>query len=347
MSDFIYQNQAVGDVASVLLNGGFDVGALRPWLGSDGRTYITRNNKAVPVANASATLRKDEWIQLDTAIVQAAKPRLKLIGDLRAAGLQYVIPNGLGKTVLQSQTASDINDAEISMDGLRQSQADRQVFDLTNLPLPIIHKDFHFSARQIETSRSGGTPIDTSMAELAASKVAEQAEKLAIGVADSYTFGGGTIYGLTNWPSAMTKTITSPTTSGWTGSTLLTEILAMRQQSQNAYHYGDWRLYVAPSWDAYLDEDFKAASDLTLRERIKKINGIQDVVTLDYLTGYDMVLVQMTSDVIRVVVGMEITTVQWDSYGGLRRNFKVMAILVPQLRADNNGRTGIVYASTS
>ena len=72
---------------------------------------------------------------------------------------------------------------------------------------------------------------------------------------------------------------------------------------------------------------------------------------MDYLdpTGaaYVMVMVQMTTDVVREVVGMDITTVQWETKGGMQLNFKVMAILVPQLRADQNGNTGIVHAVAS
>ena len=345
MEDFILNGQATGDVASALLASGFDPCALRPYIGNDGRTYITRNGVAVPQTNATATLRKDDWKTLDDAIVKAAKPRLKLVGDLRGAGLQHVIPNGMGKTVLETETMSDINDADISMDGLRTGQADRPLFELTNLPLPITHKDFHFSARQIAASRNGGSPLDTTTAELAARKVAEGVEKLSIGRSGTYAYGGGTIYGLTNYTSALTKTITSPAVGGWTAATILSEVLAMRQQSIAAYHYGPWMIYNAPNWDQYLDNDYNTTSGVTVRERLQKIAGITDIRTLDYLTNYDFILVQMTSDVIRVVVGMEITTVQWDTQGGLQKNFKVMCILVPQLRCDQNSRTGIVYGS--
>ncbi len=41
---------------------------------------------------------------------------------------------------------------------------------------------------------------------------------------------------------------------------------------------------------------------------------------------------------------MDITTVQWESVGGMRLNFKVMAIQVPQLRADHYGNCGILHA---
>jgi hypothetical protein len=53
----------------------------------------------------------------------------------------------------------------------------------------------------------------------------------------------------------------------------------------------------------------------------------------------------MTSDVIRMVIGMDVTTVQWETMGGMRLHFKVMAIMVPQLRADYNSNTGIVHGT--
>lgn len=344
--DFILNGQATGDVASTLMMNDFNTNALRPWIGEDGRTYLNQNGLAVPVSNATATLRKDDWIQLDQAIVKAAKQRLKAVADLRSAGLTYNIPNGMGKTVLQTETQSDISDADISMDGMRQSETDRPVFELNNLPLPIIHKDFNFSARQLMASRNGGSPLDTTTAELAARRVAESAEKLLLGVTSSYEYGGGTIYGYTNFPSRLTKVMTLPT--GSNGNVTVNEVLAMRAQSQAAFHYGPWKLYTSPNWDQFLDADYSTAKgDNTLRERIAKVNGINGVETLDYLTGYQMILVQQTSDVVREVMGMDITTVQWASKGGMQMNFKVMAIMVPQLRADQNSNTGIVHGTAT
>jgi uncharacterized linocin/CFP29 family protein len=340
-----------GNIVSKLVNCGFNTNCLRPWIGNDGRTYIAamENGKLVskPVTNAVATLRKMDWIKLDEAIIPAAKGRLRLVADLRGAGLEYGI-DGLGYTVLQSERMTDIGDATISMDGMRAGDNDRPEFDLLNLPLPIIHKDFSYSARQIAASRNGYTPLDTSTAELAARKVAEEAEKLAIGVASKYTFAGGTIYGMINFENRLLYDITKPTASGWTPETLIDDVLGMRQESMDAYHYGPWMLYMGNSWSKYLDVDFKAFSSITLRQRLAAIDGINDVRTLDYLTGdngLDVVLLQMSSDVVREVVGMDITTVQWESNGGMLQNFKVMAILVPQFRADINGNTGIVHGS--
>lgn len=349
--DFVLNGVGRGDVATQMINCGFNTNTMRPWIGNDGRSYITLvengTPKAYPVTNATATLRKDDWIQLDRAIIRAAQPRLRLVADLRAANLEYNIPNGMGKTVLQTERMGDVSPAIVSMDAVRESQRDRPEFDLINLPLPIIHKDFSFTARQIEVSRNGGSPLDTTMAELSARKVAEIAEQMAIGSYPIYNYAGGFIYGLTNFPDRETVEITDPTTTGWTPNTLVTEILEMKQRSTQNYHWGPWNLYLSTGWDPYLDADYHLTGgnnpNQTLRERIAKIDNIRQIVTLDYLEGFQIVLVQMTADVIREVVGMDITTLQWPSKGGLELNFKVMAILVPHLRADINGRSGIIH----
>lgn len=347
--DFILNGQAQGNVATTLLQNGFDIGALRPWIGKDGRSYISQNRNgkqvavAMPVANA--TLRHEEWKILDEAIIMAAKERLRVIADLRGAGLVYNIPNGMGKTVLETETVSDITPATISMDPVRGSENDRPEYDLVNLPLPVIHKDFFFSARQVATSRNIGAGIDVTTAQLAARRVSEEAEKLVLGVSPTFSYGGGSIYGYTNFPSRITRTITTPNHSNQ--ATTVQNVLAMRQDSIDHKYYGPWVLYNSPAWDQYLDEDYSTAKgDNTLRQRIQAINGISDVRTADYLgSGFTLILVQQTTDVARLVMGMDITTVQWETHGGMRLHFKVMAIMVPQVRADFNGNTGIVHGS--
>jgi hypothetical protein len=227
---------------------------------------------------------------------------------------------------------------------------DRPVYELTNLPLPIIHKEFSFSARQIATSRNIGASVDTTAAGLAARRVAEGVEKLLLGIAQtsigaSYTYGGGTVYGYSNYPSRLTKTFTTPT--GSNGSTTITELLAAREQLAAANHFGPYMIYVGAGWDQFLDNDYDTSNrgDATLRERILRIEGFQGIKRVDYLTGYTLFIVQMTQDVVRTVIGMDMTTVQWPSKGGLKQNFKVMTIQVPQLRADQTSQTGILHGS--
>lgn len=348
-ADYFFNGQGSGDVASVLMQHNGNPAALRPF-NYKGKSYITLNEglsteKNVLISNAPATMTKDAWIQLDTAIIKAAKPRLQAWGDLMGMGLRYNIPNGMARTVLQHQDMSDISEAVISMDGMRRSDSDRPELELRNLPLPIISKDFHFHARELMASRQGGAPLDTTTAELAGRRVAEEVEKLLLGVSSSYTYGGGSVYGYTNFPSRLTKTVTAP--ASWTSpADLVEEVLEMIEQARAKNHFGPFVLYFSPSWDAYLDADYSASKgDNTLRERLMKIRQIEKVETLDYLPTNTTLLVERNSDVVRGIVGMDITTLQWQTHGGMMYHFKVMCICVPQLRTDYNSQTGIVHGS--
>lgn len=354
--DFIYNGQSSNaSIADRLLQCNGDPGAFRPWLGEDGKSYMTLHKNGKPYvvrANAQATLTKEAWLHLDTQLLKVARNRLRAVADLRQAGLTYSVPNGMGTTVLEYQKMNDTGDAIISMDGLRLGSDFRPLFESAYLPLPIIHSDFQFSLRQIMTSRQTGAPLDTSAGEMAARRVAEKTERLSLGRLDTYAYGGGTIMGMCNFTGRLTQTITAPTSTGWTGATLLGEVLAMRQTAQNAKHYGPFILYFSSAWDKYLDNDYSTAyKGLTVRDRIRMIDGITDVRTLDYLdtstSTYNVLLLEMDTGTIRLVIGMDVTTLEWDDMGGLRKNYKVMCIIIPQLRADMDGNTGIVHGSTA
>lgn len=353
--DYFLNGHAHGNVASTLIKGGGDVGYFRPFIGDDGRSYITINRTPenpegrTVLTNAPATLRVRDWILMDEVMVKVATQRLKAVKDLNARGLNFNVANGMAYPLLEHQLVGDISPASISMDGLRRGQTDRPEFDVGFLPLPLIHKDFFFSARQVLVSQNNGHQgIDTTSLELASEKVGEMVEQLALGVASSYSYGGGVVYGMTNYPSRMTQVLDNPTLGPWTPSDTLDDVLDMRQTAQNAKHFGPYILYCSSNWDKYLDNDYSAAKgDNTLRQRLKAISGIQDVVTLDYLANYDMVLLHLSSTVMRMVNGLGLTTVQWETQGGMEINYKVMCIMVPQLRADMNGNTGIVHGAVA
>jgi len=261
--------------------------------------------------------------------------------------LEYLV-NGMGKTVLETSTMTRAGRATLSMDPARLGEGDRPEFDSAFLPLPICHYDFYFNLREIATSRNGGQPIDTIMVEEAGISVAEELEMLTLGTLPTYTYGGGTIYGLINFPGRATIGITDPTDTGWTAEVLINEVLAMRKESTDRKRYGPWVLYVSPDWALYLDADYSAnKGENTVRQRIRAIEGISDIRQLDWLTGLQFVLVEMTARNIRMVIGLDLTTIQWDTIGGMRQNFKVMTIVVPQLRTDGDGNSGIVHGSVA
>ena len=379
-TDFILNGEGSGDVAQQLAGCRFDPGMLRPYYDSQGRKCVTintgrtewnndtnqqqpvyekklisdliNNGVSSPVFNATS-LRKQEWLQLDQVVIKAARERLRAWADLAAAN-SFGGFNGMAKMVLEHETMSDPGEAVVDMDGLSEGRTDAPRFQLEGLPLPITHSDFWFSSRRLAVSRNTGTPLDTSMGEAAGRRVAEMIEKTLIGTVTGPSYGvaadysnAPTVYGYTTHPDRITKTdMTAPT--GSNGGTILNDWLALRQLLYDGKFYGPFMAYVSANYAQFLDDEFKANSDRSLRERLLALDGINDIRTLDFLTTDNVViLVQMTPDVARAVSGMDLTTVQWESVGGMRLNFKVMAIQVPQIRSDYNGNCGIAHGTTS
>jgi hypothetical protein len=88
-----------------------------------------------------------------------------------------------------------------------------------------------------------------------------------------------------------------------------------------------------------------AALARSIMERVLAIPGLNSVRESKDLTASNVLLVQLTNDVVDEVVGMEPTTVQWDSPGGMIVNFKVMAIMIPRVKADYVNQSGIAHYS--
>lgn len=313
-----------------------------------------------PVMNA-AMLPKNAWIELDTAVVRATRQRLRAWTDLAASSSRGGF-NGMSKMTLEYQAMNDPGEAVVDMDGITDGRTDRPLFDLKSIPLPITHSDFWFSEREIAVSRNSSTPLDTTMAEAAGRRVAEMIEKTLIGVETGISFGTQTagagahtgsskVYGYTNFPYRVTKTdLTTPT--GSNPEALVSDVLEMRETMRANGYFGPYMVYHSTSYDRYLDDDYfrtgGTAATRTQRERVEAIEGIAGIRRLDYLTeGFQLIMVQMTAEVAQAINGMDITTVQWESQGGMRKNFKVMAIQVPLLKAPYNGVAGIIHGTTA
>ena len=119
----------------------------------------------------------------------------------------------------------------------------------------------------------------------------------------------------------------------------------MKQASINANHLGGYWLYVPQAYDTALDEDFKSETSQTVRQRLLAVEGIDSIKVADKLTANTVVLVQHTMDVARMVNGMPLTTVQWEGNGGFRQNFKVMTIMIPNIRSTQGDRSGVTVLS--
>ena len=363
--DLLFQGQAQGDVGQEVLNAGgkLNVGTMKPFVGKDQRSYIQvfkggdpkkPENYSVSLTNNAATLRRDEWKQLDETILKIAETRLGGVQDLVSKGLVYNIGNGMGSTVLEWHDVSDALEAVATMDGVTRGQNDRPVFQTNYLPLPIIHADYEINARVLASSRTLGNPLDTTMAERAARKVNLLLEQMLF-TNTTYSWGDdddrseNSIYSYINHPDRNLVTLSTYgqwNASGTTGADIVASVMAMKQSSISAFHYGPWTVYYPVSYETSLDADYDTVTPgTTVRERILKIDGINELKVVDTLTAHNVLLVQMTPDVVRLVRGMGLQNVEWRSEGNFLTNYKVMTIQVPQIRSDQNGSSGLVHMS--
>ena len=313
-------------------------------LGASGPGQLLMANGWDPQClRANSVLRKEEWIEFDTALVPIARQRLRGVNDLISAGLTLTLGNGMGTTILQWEEVSDMDPADISMDGVTRGIHDRVRFDINNLPIYIVHKDFHVNLRNLESSRRLGVPIDTTQIEVATRKVADQVESILFN-GTTLTFGGNSVFGYRTAANRNLFTI-APTWNTATGLEIVTDVIDMIAAANADNMFGPYVLYVPVTyWNAML-EDYKTESDKTIIQRIKEIEGIGSVRVADVLPDDNVLLVQMTKDVVDLVIGMQPRVVQWDVEGGFQTNFKVLTILVPRMKNDFDNRSGIVHGS--
>ncbi len=94
-----------------------------------------------------------------------------------------------------------------------------------------------------------------------------------------------------------------------------------------------------------LRDDYSTSKgDRTFIERLLAIEPLQAIKSSPSLTA-EVVLVQMTSDVIDLSIGQDIVTVEWDSMGGLVTDFKIMAAIVPRVKSSAVDESGIAHYS--
>jgi hypothetical protein len=108
---------------------------------------------------------------------------------------------------------------------------------------------------------------------------------------------------------------------------------------------GPWVLFIPLAAAAHFGDDYKANSDRTIWDRVMAIPGIDRIVATPRLTGNTALLVQMSSDVVQMIDGLQPTMVEWETKGGFEFNYKIIAIMLPRVRATGNLKSGIVHFS--
>ena len=306
----------------------------------------------------NSLLLKDEWEELDAAVIRAARSKLQLVGDLVDMGLTKRL-GSIGTMISQWNVASAMTAATVSMDGRSQGEADRVDYLLKSVPVPVIFKPYHFGSRELSSSRNSGDAIETSHAEEAARVVIETLETMAISGDSTVNFDGNSITGITN-----AANVNTGSGSDWgTIANVITTVQAMISALEADGHYGPYMLYAARTqFNQAKNNFFTDGSGDSAYDRVLRMSGIQGFKALDGLTDGTCALVQMTAEVIDLAfvpgfgfgaidemgagIPNGVTNIEWMSGDGMATYHKVLTIAVPRVKSRYDGKSGVAYYSS-
>lgn len=356
-----------GPSARLLEQSGTDPGVLRPYY-RNGVPVICRN-AAGPEYNggparevavrdlnpqlqqtlnaATTTLDADDLRLVDDTAREAARPALRLWADLEAAGCGMTIPNGYAVLSLKNRVKTMEASTVTDMFGMGRSDRSRPTFDSVNWPCPITYTDISWPDRELAAMRRAGIPLDTDGVAAGSRAIMETVESMVLGTWGSFTYDGGTMYGYTNFPGRNTGSIRNPSAyPGWTPHMTVLDMLAGLQVLRLLEFKGPFRWYFGRSWLPYFGDDYAASyGGETLSSRIAKIPELGTVSISDNLSGFQVLLINMTPDVVQACTGMPLSPLQWIGEGGMARYWKLMTIMFPRIRVDARGRCGILHLS--
>lgn len=337
--DVLFQGNAYGNVASVLKANGMKPSALR----------------------TLETMSKESWLRFDHVVQTEALRRLTVAEDMIAAGMTYDLRSvGMGKTVLQWSTTSEMTEAEITMDGIKRASSDQLIVNFANLlPLYIIHKDINFSLREMEEAANGDVPLDTTNLAAAAEKISETIEDVTVngptvvegGVVRLPTaWGNASAYGFTTAPNRGTGHLGGQwSDTGYSPQSIKNDVMAMMAAQVVQRQYGPYMLYVPVGYEQRLNDDYtysgqtSVSATITVRDRIKKFDKIVDVRVADFLAADNVLCVNWTPKTADLVICVDPMVIPWQSEGGMQQNFKILTIMVPRFKYTQALRSGIQH----
>lgn len=307
---------SVGTVAEMLLSNGMDAMSLRTF----------------------DILTASEWHEVDKAVYEAASQVFVGVTDLMSRGLKHDVANALALSVFK--------------EGDALGERDCGEYNVNYLPLAYTYKDIFISSRDVIAARKLLVPIETYKFARASRVVAGTIENTLFN-GDGKSVGDFGIYGYTSFPDRTTMSMrvqwTDPSA---TAETIFGDVLAMRGESKAQNHHGPWMFYVPEGYYSKLHEDVKPVNgewkgghnpdfDKSILDRVSEIEGIEDVKVSDKLADHNVVLVEMQLETARMVVGLQPIAVEWPTEEGT--NFRVLSVMVPQIRSDQNHNCGIVH----
>jgi len=303
---------------------------------------------------ALAPLSDRAQIAIDKAVVEVGLQRLTFVADLLAEGLVYPLSDPLSVTQLEWNKTNKVGAAQRTM--TPSARGENKMISLLpgRTPIYLTTDQFEIDIRTLKMSQRVGMPLDTALIKQCTRAVNEAIEDAAINGATTLdgqplVDAGYSAPGLLNAPNANTQSLTL---AAWVtapvGTTVMAEVLAMTAKLQGDQKFGPYNLYVGTNVGNAMNTDFKANGNDSILARLQGMvfggRNLRIRVT-DMMPANNVALVQMTSDVIEVINGQPPTVIPYTSLDGFTIHNLVMAIMIPRVRSDYNGNSGIVVGT--
>lgn len=290
-------------------------------------------------------LRKNEWEELDSAVISMVKLRLNGIQDLRDNNLVQPL-GGLGTMVTQWHVASEKPLATVSMDGRTRGNRDRVDLKLYGVPVPIIHDEYEIGARELEASRRLGDTLDVTEAQASAEAVAETLENMYFNGDATVVVGGATIPGLTTLSGRLTGTAASFGGGDFgTISNILPTFTGVLGGMAARRYYGPFGFYLSNTQYFQMLAFYTDGSGQTALQRVLQMPQIKFVKPSDSLADGYLSGVQLTKSVVDLATALDVTNREWTSGDEMALHYKVLMAAVPRLKLDYAGYAGVVHVT--
>ena len=322
-------------------------------LGAAGRPFRVNNRtgevqlQTTRGLTTNSLLLKDEWEDLESTVIEAARKPLVVVQDLQSAGL--VKSHGsIGVLMSEWGMRSEMTPAESSMTGRQRADRDRAEYKLQGVPIPVISKEFEIGDRELEAARRMGTSLNLENAMEATRVVSEYLENMAIAGDASINFGGSKILGITNYTDAITDTATNWGGGDWgtAGNALstVTGMIIALQETNN--HYGPYHLLVpSTQYNEVAFSYLSADNDRTELNRIEDIPSIAVVRQVPFMTAGTVALVQWDRDVVEWGQTWDTRVIEVPAPLVMSTIFRVVAIQTMRCKSRYDGKSGIAVAT--
>jgi len=298
----------------------------------------------------NSLLSRDEWVDLDRAVIGAALPMLRAINDLRAKGLVHPL-GSLGSMISRWNTLSEVTAANVNMTGQGGGSRDLPETIEKNVPVPVIFKEFMINKRELLASRMMGDGLDVTAAAAVTRVVAEGANSLLIN-GSTIKLNGQALYGYRTHPDRNTATATALGGGSWATIANIVPTVAGAINGLNAdNHYGPFMYYASTTQYNYATLTYFAdASGETPYDRIIKMPQIAGFVMDPTLPDGEQLVIDMTKDVVdwaepRDFAGIQV--LEWASGDGLASTFKIMQVGAPRVKSHQDGKSGVMHVTGS